>query len=185
MRSPSVALKYAKAFLRLASNQVEAEAFLKQLIFWTNILSQPQIAAFFSSPLFRQEDKRSVLKKTFTQYNEKLTISSSILILLEKKRLRLLPEILEAFKKVMYQRYDIIQATLMTATPLESTITEQLIHKLNALYQKPVQLETEVNPHLIGGGVLSIDSKTIDFSIRSKLKELKKDLLAVEVEKSQ
>ncbi|MGK5595624.1 MAG: ATP synthase F1 subunit delta [Parachlamydiaceae bacterium] len=185
MRLPSVALKYANAFLKLADNQDEAEGLLQQLTLWTIILNHPPIKAFFASPQFRQENKRQVLEKVFQQQQVKPPLGSSMLILLKKKRLFLLSEIVEAFKKVIYKKYGITQAKLVTATPLAPTIKEQLLQKLSSLYQKPIRLDTEVNPQLIGGGTLSIDSKTIDFSIRSKIKELKKDLLSIEVEKSQ
>ncbi|MOA67273.1 ATP synthase subunit delta [compost metagenome] len=56
--------------------------------------------------------------------------------------------------------------------PLDAGLEDALRNQLSAQLQKDIQMETAVDPSLIGGMVLQIEDKVIDNSLRGRLEAL-------------
>ena len=58
-----------------------------------------------------------------------------------------------------------------------SAETESLAQRLQDLTGHPVELETDVDPALLGGVIVQIGDRLIDASVRGKLDALRKTLV--------
>ena len=78
---------------------------------------------------------------------------------------------------MLNEKAGVLQAELVTAHPIDPKIIEDLKEKLKKAYQKEIKMDQQINPSIIGGGVLTIGNQMWDFSIKSRLKQMKQTLL--------
>ena len=98
-------------------------------------------------------------------------------LLVRKSRTELAPAIAEQFRAMVQAKEGIQKAHATTAVPLTSAETEALAQRLQASTGHPVELETDVDPELLGGVVVQIGDRLIDASVRGKLDALRKTLV--------
>lgn len=98
-------------------------------------------------------------------------------ILLKKGREPLLAHIASSFIEQYKRRKHISSVKLTTATKLGDEAVEAIRKKLleSTATDDKVELETAVDPELIGGFVVEIEDKLYDASVAHKLNLLKKD----------
>jgi F-type H+-transporting ATPase subunit delta len=70
-----------------------------------------------------------------------------------------------------------VRGTVLAAAPLGPDKVSALERSLSAATGKKVQLETQVDPSLIGGVVARIGSTVYDGSIRTQLQKVRQQLI--------
>ncbi|KAF3362746.1 hypothetical protein PHSC3_000733 [Chlamydiales bacterium STE3] len=178
MKGITVALKYAQGLLNCIASQALAEQCLNELEVLNKALDYSQLYLFFSSPQFTQTQKQAAIQKHLFSQEMRAFVS----LLIDKRRMKHFAEIVKQYRRLYYKKHGIIQAKLTTATGVSQEALEKIELKLKKTYQKPVVIEQEVDPKLLGGGILGLNNKILDFSVKNKLQELKKGLLSLEVE---
>jgi len=93
-------------------------------------------------------------------------------VLAENRRLSALPEMIRAFRQIAAAQRGEVTAEVKSAHALTDSQLETLRQKLTAREGRTVKLHTEVDPDLLGGLVVTIGSKRIDGSIRTRLNSL-------------
>ena len=93
-------------------------------------------------------------------------------VLAENRRLSALPEIIRAFSAIAAAQRGEATAEVTSAHALDDLQVEQLRQKLEAREGRNVKIKTSVDPDLLGGLVVTIGSKRIDSSIRTRLNSL-------------
>jgi len=93
-------------------------------------------------------------------------------VLAENRRLFALPEIIRAFHAIAAAQRGEATAQVTSAHPLDEGQIEQLRQKLEAREGRNVKIRTSVDAELLGGLVVTIGSKRIDSSIRTRLNSL-------------
>ena len=93
-------------------------------------------------------------------------------VLAQNRRLFALPEIIGAFHAIAAAQRGEATAQVTSAHPLDEGQIEQLRQKLEAREGRNVKIRTGVDPELLGGLVVTIGSKRIDSSIRTRLNSL-------------
>ncbi|MXO74465.1 F0F1 ATP synthase subunit delta [Altererythrobacter aerius] len=87
-------------------------------------------------------------------------------------RLSHLTDMIRAFRTIAAAQRGEVTAEVTSAHALTDAQIEQLRQKLTAREGRTVKLSTSVDPDLLGGLVVTIGSKRIDGSIRSRLNSL-------------
>lgn len=175
MKTFELASKYSQALFD-ASSKINVQQHLDKFELLIKLLKKNFFKDFFFSPMVEQGEKIRILKSIFSHKNDEEFLSF-ITLLLEKKRLKYLPEIIKQFKDKALTDAGIIKASLFTANFVDENTKMLLVDKLKAMFQKEVQLENHIDPSMLGGGIVIINNKMLDFSVKSKLNKLKKDLL--------
>jgi F-type H+-transporting ATPase subunit delta len=93
-------------------------------------------------------------------------------VLAENRRLFALPEIIRAFHSIAAAQRGEATAEVTSAHPLDEGQIEQLRQKLEAREGRNVKIRTSVDADLLGGLIVTIGSKRIDSSIRTRLNSL-------------
>lgn len=93
-------------------------------------------------------------------------------VLAGNRRLFVLPEIVRAFFAIAAAARGEATAEVASAHPLSDGQVEALRQKLEAREGRNVKIKTSVDPELLGGLVVTIGSKRIDSSIRTRLNSL-------------
>lgn len=93
-------------------------------------------------------------------------------VLAANRRLSALPEIIRAFAAIAAAQRGEATAEVTSAHALTDDQVEQLRQKLEVREGRKVKVRTSVDPDLLGGLVVTIGSKRIDSSIRTRLNSL-------------
>jgi F-type H+-transporting ATPase subunit delta len=101
------------------------------------------------------------------------TLTTNFLgVLAANRRLAALPEIIRAFRTIAAASRGEVTAEVASAHALSDSQIEALRKKLQAREGRTVKIKTSVDPELLGGLVVTMGSKRIDGSIRTRLDTL-------------
>lgn len=155
MRSPLLAQRYARALY-----QVNPDLDLSGLEF------QPALAR----PNISIDETWKILPAA----RGRKEIENLIKILHRRKRLKLLPEIIEAYTVNKEQAAGIARASVTTSKELDQVATGSIARTIAASHgAKDVKLDVIVDPSLIGGVMIRIGDTLIDGSVRTRLEEFR------------
>lgn len=174
MADSRVAGRYVKSLLGLAVEHGVLEEVHTDMQLFTRVCKENRgFVSVLRNPIIRHEKKQSILKKVLSGKVNKLTMAFIDLVT-AKNREPVLTEIAAEFHNAYNVHKGIGKASLTTTVPPD----KELMSAFEALSRtlsnkKTVEMQTSVNPDLIGGFVLNVGDRQIDASIRSKLRALK------------
>ena len=94
-------------------------------------------------------------------------------IILEKGRFDCLPAIRSSAEKIFDEISGRVQATVTTAEPIEESVRKRIEKSLSTKLGKQIQLESRVDPSVIGGMVVRIGDTVYDGSVQSQLSQVR------------
>jgi len=174
MQNPRLASRYAKSLLDLAVEQNSLEATLKDVQLLDGICQQNRdFANMLRSPIIKADKKLSIINAIFHDRISKVT-QAFVNLLINKSREANLPEIARAFIAQYKEMKNIRTVKLTTAVTIDDSIKEAIRKKVSSgMPNSSIELNTEVNPELIGGFVLEMEDKLFDVSVRRDLNDIK------------
>ncbi|MDH3852483.1 MAG: ATP synthase F1 subunit delta, partial [Deltaproteobacteria bacterium] len=98
-------------------------------------------------------------------------------LMLEKKRLPIIPEVRSFYQKLLDEMVNISRAKVTSATPLSEKAVESIKASLEKTTGSSIMIEVEVDPELIGGVVARVGDLVLDGSVRSQLTNIKETLI--------
>jgi len=169
----SLAGRYASALFDLARDERQIDAVIRSLDALNQALvNSREFAEFIDSPLVGREEAA----KTFAALAAGLgldPISAKFVgVLARNGRKRQLGAIIGTFKRIAADHRGETTAEVVTARPLSDGQTAALKAQLRARAGRDVNLETRVDPAILGGITVKLGSQMIDSSIRTKLNRL-------------
>jgi F-type H+-transporting ATPase subunit delta len=103
-------------------------------------------------------------------------------MLADRDRLALLTEIASAYESRLMDLAQVVRAQVTTAVELPAERIGALQQGLARATGRQVQLETRVDPSIIGGAVARIGSTVYDGSVTTQLQKVKERLTAAAAE---
>ena len=176
MKNPRLAGRYAKSLLDLAVEKQVLEPVLQDMMSIESLCSQSaEFCSMLKSPVIRGEKKVAVIKALLGDSVSPLT-TGFIALVSDKSRESVLREIASAFI-AQYKIYkNILVATLTTALPASAELKATVESKAKALYpNQEIELQTKVDPAMIGGFLLEVGDRVIDATVRRDLLEVRKN----------
>lgn len=181
MLTNPIAQKYAQAIYELASEKNMLEPVEEQLEWVAATMAQNKdMATFLYHPLILAKAKRELITRVFGQELADF-VHTFLLLLVDKRRETLLPDIIREFKMLANQARNIVEADVTVAMPLDDAGQLALSQKLGAITGKNVLLKISVDERILGGVVVKIGDKLIDGSVSRQLEMLKSVLSQVPV----
>ncbi len=169
----SLAGRYASALFDLASEAgtvTTVESDLEKLA--AALAESGELRALIKNP----EVSRSQLGKVMGGIADYLGLSglttNFLGVLAENRRVADLPAMIRAFAAIAAAQRGEVNAEVASAHPLSEAQLAELEAKLRAREGRTVKLKSRVDPGLLGGLVVTIGSKRIDSSIRTRLNSL-------------
>ena len=175
MPNPRLATRYAKSLIGLAQERNELEAVYADMQFLQSICkSNRDFVNLLRSPVIKGEKKEAIITAITKDRIGTLTAAFTKL-LTDKGREEDLPEIIGAFITQYNTIHHIEKIKLTTAIPVSDEVRDEIINKVKAAsgFDK-VEVESVVNPDLIGGFVLEYNNNLVDASVLRDLKDIKK-----------
>lgn len=175
MAQVKVAKRYAKSFLGLVAEKGQLEeAFADMTLLHTTTSQSADLTLMLKSPVVNTDKKVSILKMLFADKVSKATMLF-ILLITKKRREGVIPEIAKAFIDQYKLKKGITTAVVTSAVVLADDAKQRILDIVKQEVGGTIELETEIDPELIGGFVLRIGDKQLDTSILSRVDDLRQE----------
>jgi F-type H+-transporting ATPase subunit delta len=169
----SLSGRYALALFELANEQKKLEAVGRDLAAVAQALAESDdFKALTTSPLVgRDEAVKAVAAAASTMQLD--TITANFLgVLAKNRRLGQLPGVIRAFNTLSARHRGELTAEIVSAHALDDDQVDALKQKLRTRMGRDIAVDLRVDPAILGGLVVKIESQMIDGSIRTKLNNL-------------
>jgi F-type H+-transporting ATPase subunit delta len=178
VRGGGVSRRYAKALSEVAAEKGVLESVGRDLHTIAGLFKQNREAtSFFANPGIPLADKRRVLQSLAERAGIQPLSANFLGLILEKRRLLYLPEIVLAYEELTDERLNRAKATVISAAPLPEPTLEGLRARLGMATGKEVYLETRIDSDIMGGVVAQVGSTIYDGSLRTQLRRMREQLL--------
>ncbi len=173
---------YGDALFELAVEEDKVDALLEEIRQLQQVLSENgEFGRLMNHPKIIKEEKIQVAKNVFGgRLSDELL--GFLIIIISKDRYRDIDAILDYFIAEVKQYKGIGVATVTTAVPLREEQCRKIERRLldTTSYTK-MEMNYLLDKSLIGGMVIRIGDRVVDSSISTKLNELQKELLKVQL----
>jgi F-type H+-transporting ATPase subunit delta len=137
--------------------------------------SNDDLNRLWMHPVVSLADKQAMVRQLLQGKVHPFTLNL-LMLLFDKKRAMLIEQVQKAFRDQFNATRRRATVTVTSAQPLDEGTTSELRQLLSKQLEKEVQMETAVDPALIGGLVLRVEDQVIDNSIRGRLEALRHSL---------
>lgn len=110
--------------------------------------------------------------------NTPAAVRNFLMVLARDGALSQLPEITEAFAQFGQGATTLLRAAVYSAVPLSSEQQERVRQQLQAQYQVPLDLQFQVDESIIGGLIIRVGDQVLDNSLRTRLNNVQRGMLA-------
>jgi F-type H+-transporting ATPase subunit delta len=173
-----VAKVYAEALLRAAAQRGQAADVLEELqaLVGEVFRREPALELFLSSPAVGRDRKAAVLRQTFEGRTSDLLLDF-LYVLNSHDRLEILRGVAGLYRDLYDRGENRMQVLVRSAVPLADDQRERLTGELRAAFGKEPIVHSSVEPDLLGGLVVQVDDWVYDSSVRTRLDNLRKQLV--------
>ncbi|MBQ7941400.1 MAG: ATP synthase F1 subunit delta [Muribaculaceae bacterium] len=170
--------RYAKALYKYAHEQgVTEEVYLQMKRLSESYEALPELKKTVDNPFLPVADREKVLLSASGAEKDGC-LDKFILMVIRSNRECYMREMALSYGKIYRDANDIAQVKITTAIELPEEKLSQIIEVVeHELKGKKVERTVTVNPELIGGFVVQVDSMVLDTSVKNELKKLRLKLL--------
>jgi F-type H+-transporting ATPase subunit delta len=178
----SVARRYARALLALASEEEREEKFGKELNAVLEGLGVSKDAgAFLRNPGFTLEQRHNAVGALSEALRLSGTVVSFLSLLVDRQRMHDLGAIAREYGALVDEKLGRVRATVTSAAELSDASVGRLQDAMEKLTGRTIVLETKTDPSLIGGVVAQVGATQFDGSLRTQLERLREELKSAPV----
>lgn len=168
--------RYAKAFFTTTEDKnVVNEVLADMKLIKNTMLENKELKSVINSPVIDLNKKKLILEAVFSEANS--NSMQLIALLLNKKRINLLLEVASSYISIYEKNNNINRAKVVLAKELTHDMFTKIQAKVNALTGNDVEIQTEINPAILGGFVLTINDLQYDASVVGQLNKFKTQLV--------
>jgi len=176
--STGITQRYALALYELSNEVNKTEEFASSLNSFMKIYnSNKDLKNFVKNPTHSVESQRKIFEKILSLMNFNKIIKNFFSILIVKKRIFFLDNIIEEFMKLVSYKKGEISANLISSKKIDDKTVLDIEKEISANLKSSIKLKSKVDESLIGGVIIQIGSLMIDTSIKNKLNKYKKVMM--------
>lgn len=184
MTSRGAATRYARALFDVAKKESDVQQVGREIRGFADLVAgNDMLARTFANPAIPAPRKRAVVEQLLAAGGATTPVVSKLLLMLaERDRLVLLPELATAYEARLMENAQVVRAQLTTAVALPADRVTALQQGLARATGRDVRLDTKVDASIIGGAVAQIGSTVYDGSVTTQLQKVKERLTAAAAE---
>ena len=173
---------YGEALFQTAMEGNQVDAFLEEVELIQTVLEQnPEWDRLMKHPKISKQEKVEIMKGAFAgRISREMT--GFLELILTKERYGHLQDIFRYFTLKVKEEKKI--GTAYVTTPMELSEVRRADIQAKLLETTPyltMEIHYDVDPSLIGGMVIRIKDRVVDSSIRTKLADMKRELLQIQL----
>lgn len=175
MRTSKVAKRYAQGLLEFSTDSNSTTELFSEMEQVVKILkSSKELNSFFATPILDSKKKISIAGEIFKSFS--LTSRNFISLIIKQGRENQLQQIAQEYINKVETLEGLQKVSLTSATQLSSANIDAILKSTNLVNaSQKFDLQTNINPEVLGGYILRVGDQQIDASVRSKLSQLKKE----------
>ena len=178
MIAAHISRRYARALMDIGEAEGNLDALVSDVRKVSAVYEQSHdLRVAVESPLVALPAKQAILRELCEKLSVGPTARNALLLLGDRRRFQLLPEIVTMLREMNDAKKGIVRAEVTTAVALSEGFYGKLQSTLERLSNKKVVLDKKHDPALIGGVVLRIGDLVLDSSLKTRLDGLKQALL--------
>lgn len=166
-----VSLRYAKA-LMLISNEIGLKQIQNDFQSFIKLIeTNKNLKVIINNPLINVAKKSAILEKVCKAIKTQKTFLGFIKTLTKHNKIVLIEKVFSQFNKLIDINDGFTEVHLTTSTKLGNEKLEKIEKMISKKINCKVKLKKKVDPQIIGGIIIQINSYMIDNSVKSKLSE--------------
>ena len=164
---------YAAALMSLAKSKELTERFAEDIRSLINIMDEsPELKQFMGNPVIKTEDKKAVVKRIVENQVDPY-MRNFLMLLIDRGRIIFLEQIGKQYLALLRELNKTVLAEVTSTVELnedqKNTVRERVKLMTNA---RAVEIETKIDPSLLGGVIIKIGSQIIDSSLQGQLRRI-------------
>ena len=175
-----IAQNYASALLSLAIDDDKVIIYQEEIKALRKIImDNPDFLLLIESRFLSVKEREENAEKLLSNFSD--DVINFIKIIIKHNRVNYLMDILDAFNSLCNENRDIVEGLIYSAFPLEEATLNKIKNKISEIENHEVDLIPKIDPTLIGGVKVVINSHVYDGSIKNQLEKMQIDLLRKEL----
>ena len=177
--STSIARRYAQALLDIGVEQDKSDVLGEQLSALADLYSgSREFQITMLNPGIKSEERKDLMRTIASKFGLDPMMLNFTLLLLDNERFKHIESIYREYQRLADERAGHVRAEVRTATTLgpaqRDALAKQLKHLTGAT---TIELQTEVDPSLIGGVVAKVGGMVLDGSVHHQLEMMREAIL--------
>ena len=175
-----IAQNYASALLSLAIDDDKVITYQEEVKELRKIINDnPDFLLLIESRFLSVNERMENAEKLLSNFST--DVVNFIKIIIKHNRVNYLLDILDAFNSLCNENRDIVEGLIYSAFPLGEETLLKIKKKISEIENHEVDLIPKIDPSLIGGVKVVINSHVYDGSIKNQLEKMQIDLLRKEL----
>jgi F-type H+-transporting ATPase subunit delta len=171
-----IAQVYARSLFEVATEHDKLDLIREQLGEFTEALSAShELQMFFFSPYFSTDEKQDGLRRTVTEADE--SFLNFLSLLLENHRMPVIFRVRREYDRLWREANHLLAVQITSAVELDPSVAERVGDEIGRQTGRTVELTSAVDPEILGGIVVRVGNSIIDASIRTRLDNLRKQVV--------
>ncbi len=166
------ARRYAQAAFELAQESDSVDRWQSDLHMLAEVFSDSSVAYYFNNPRASNPEKAEAAGKMFEGRVLPETLNL-VRMLVARHRADVVGRISERFDELYRDAQGIITAQVTTAIEIDNEERSKIAEQLGKMTGKTVEVESVVDPSIIGGLIAQIGDQLIDGSVITSLRQLR------------
>jgi len=168
--------RYADAAFEIGLRDGTVEVWRRELDAAAEMVGDDTLMDALASPAIPLDQRLDAAQGVFAKLSQ--PVRNLVLLLVRRGRIEQLPRVAAEFARHDDARNGLTHATATSAAPLGAEEIRAIASHLEGLTGGRVDLETNVDPSILGGVVVRIGDRLIDGSVRGRLERLRGRLAA-------
>ncbi|MBM3463127.1 MAG: F0F1 ATP synthase subunit delta [Armatimonadetes bacterium] len=177
MRDESVATRYAEALFSLAQERNTVDAVQKELDQVGHALkSQPALSRALNLPNVPDPVKHDIVTRVFGHHLSP-TMVNFLNVVVNHRRTEALEAVVDIYHGLAQAARGEVTAEVQTAVALPEDLHAEVEAQVSRITGRKAKLQWRTDPEILGGIVVRVKDKLIDYSLRRQLNDMKERLL--------
>ncbi len=177
MKVSELANRYARAIFEVSAENTNQVNVLNELRVIREVFEKnDDLMAWTRSAGMGREQRLQITTKTFSSVKTTDEVKNLMMVLAEKNRLYLLPEIEAGFQDRIDEANGVTRGNVKSSVALDQGDRNKIEQMVEKAVGKKVILSYSVDPSIVGGLVAQVGSFTFDDSIVSHLRRMSEAL---------
>ncbi|MBK8465580.1 MAG: F0F1 ATP synthase subunit delta [Chloracidobacterium sp.] len=178
MSTETIARRYSVALADVVSGTQGVDTVSSEVAAWADMFAtNADLRNVFSNPTIAHMDKEKLLESLISKTKPGQTTANFVRVLLQNGRLTDIADINSRFSDVLDERRGLVSAEIISARELPEGERIEFEKNLAKLTGKQVTVNYSIDKEIIGGVVTRIGSTVYDGSVKTKLENLREQLI--------
>jgi F-type H+-transporting ATPase subunit delta len=170
-----IAQVYSRSLFEVAKEQGKLDRIKEELGAFADALAESrELSVFFFSPYFSTQEKEEALSRAVVDADP--TLVNFLQVLIENHRLPLIHRISRQYDVLWDRENRRLPVQVTSAVELDRSVIDALEARILEQTGQNVELESTVDPDILGGIVVQVGNSILDASIRHRLEQLRKEV---------